>query len=125
MDVLRLRDQQKQLQTFLGELQDMKADLLRVAGLPYRPNLNDGVIINAVPLYGLFRHREWAGSCEECWNNLKNGDFDWAHMAMSIRPMEVREKCKTDLSLAIAHSLEASVKGQPASGKKRARKKKT
>jgi hypothetical protein len=30
----------------------------------------------------------------------------WAHLAYSIWPKRVREKCKTDRSIAIAHGLE-------------------
>ena len=33
-------------------------------------------------------------------------DYDWAHLAYSLWPDRVREKCKTDRSLAIAHGLE-------------------
>ncbi len=38
---------------------------------------------------------------------LEKGDYDWAHLAMAYWPNRVREKCKTDKSLAIAHGLEA------------------
>lgn len=34
------------------------------------------------------------------------GDYDWSHLAMNYWPDRVREKCKTDKSLAIAHGLE-------------------
>ena len=37
---------------------------------------------------------------------LASTNYDWAHLAMNYWPERVREKCKTDKSLAIAHGLE-------------------
>ena len=45
------------------------------------------------------RHREER-------QKLEAGEYDWAHLAYSIWPERVREKCKADKSLAIAHDLE-------------------
>lgn len=90
----------------MGELQDFKAELLRVTALPYRPNLNDGVLITAAPLWKLFRLPKWRNDLKECWEQLEAGDFDWAHLAYSMWPERVRQKCKSDRSLAIAHGLE-------------------
>ena len=79
--------------------------MLRVAGLPYKPNLNDGVIINAAPLNKLFCLRSWAKDTAECWKKLEKGEYDWAHMAFILWPDRVKEKSKEDRSLAIAHDL--------------------
>jgi len=106
VDATRLRDELHKLRDLLSELLDMKQELLRVAALPYKPDLNDGVIINAAPLHKLFRHRVWAKACEDCWKELEKGDYDWTHMAYNIWPDRVRESCKKDRSLAIAHGLE-------------------
>ena len=43
---------------------------------------------------------------KETWEKLERGDYDWAHLAMTYWPDRVREKCRTDKSLAIAHELE-------------------
>ncbi len=43
---------------------------------------------------------------KDTWTRLEKGDYDWAHLAMNYWPERVREKCKTDQSLAIAHDLE-------------------
>jgi hypothetical protein len=43
---------------------------------------------------------------KDTWTKLQKGDYDWAHLAHAYWPDRVREKCKTDKSLAIAHDLE-------------------
>jgi hypothetical protein len=100
------RDNLEKLQTFESELKVFRDELLMVAQLPYKPNLNDGVLITASPLYKLFRLARWRKDLEECWKKLESGDYDWAHLAHSIWPDRVRKKCKTDRSFAIAHDLE-------------------
>lgn len=97
------------------ELGEMKAELLRVAELPYKPNLNDGVQITAAPLSKLFRLPAWRKVLEATWKELEKGEYDWAHLAYAIWPERVREKCKTDISLAIAHGLEdlSELEGAP------------
>ena len=87
------------------ELKDFRDELLRLAKF-WKPNLNDGVQITAAPLWKLFQHRPWQKKLKEAWESLAAGDYDWAHLAYSIWPDRVREKCKTDKSLAIAHGLE-------------------
>jgi len=72
----------------------------------HRPNHDDGVQITAAPLWRLFRHKPWQKVLEETWIKLEQGDHDWAHPAMAYWPDRVREKCRTDKSLAIAHDLE-------------------
>lgn len=100
------RQRLEELMDFEQELKDFRDELLRVAQLPYKPNLNDGVMITAAPLWRLFRHNQWKKNLEACWKKLEGGDYDWAHLAYAIWPDRVKEKCKTDLSIAIAHGLE-------------------
>lgn len=102
----RLAKQANELVALEQELEEMRAELLRVAELPYRPNLNDGVQVTAAPLWKLFRFSKWRKELEATWKSLEKGDYDWAHLAYAIRPQQVREKCRTDRSLAIAHDLE-------------------
>jgi hypothetical protein len=101
------RDSLTQLRTFAQELIDLRDELLRVAALPYRPDLNDGVVINAAPLRNLFRLKPWVKTLDEVWKKLEKGDYDWAHMALHLWPDRVRAKCVKDRSLAIAHDLES------------------
>lgn len=118
-EATRLRDRLSEGRAFLGELQDLREELLRVAGLPYKPDLNDGVIINAAPLHKLFRLRSWAKETEKVWEKLEKGDYDWAHMAYTIWPDRVREVCRRDRSIAIAHGLEDICEVEPPAPKKK------
>jgi hypothetical protein len=105
-EATRLTDRLGEARAFLGELRDLREELLRIAAMPYKPDLNDGVIINAAPFHGLSRLRSWAKDTEECWKKLAKGDYDWAHLAYTIWPDRVRKVCRTDRSIAIAHGLE-------------------
>lgn len=105
-EATRLRGQVEGARIFLGELRDLRDELLRVVALPYRPNLDDGVILNAAPLFRLFRFPKWARDAKETWSRLERGDYDWAHIAYTMWPQRVREKCRSDRSIAIAHALE-------------------
>jgi hypothetical protein len=105
-DASKLRHAFEDTKAFLDELREFRDELLRVAGLPYKPNLNDGVLITASPLWKLFRLPKWRKDLEECWKKLAAGEYDWAHLAYSIWPDRVREVCKQDRSIAIAHGLE-------------------
>ena len=104
----------------LNELYNFKEEILRVAQLPYKPNQDDGVLITAAPLHNLFQHAKWRRDTENCWKELEKGDYDWAHLAYSIWPERVREKCKKDLSMAIAHGLEDICDVKPKKTKKKA-----
>lgn len=104
----RSRDDEKQfeaLQAFELELIELRDTLLKLAPT-YKPNHDDGVQITAAPLWPLFRHKPWQKVLKDTWAKLEKGDYDWAMLAMNYWPARVREKCKTDKSLAIAHGLE-------------------
>ena len=104
----RAREEEKQyetLQVLEQELTDLRDTLLKIA-LTYQPSHDDGVQITAAPLWQLFRHKPWQKVLKDTWAKLQKGDYDWAHLAMAYWPERVREKCKTDKSIAIAHGLE-------------------
>ncbi|MHB1512360.1 MAG: BREX-1 system adenine-specific DNA-methyltransferase PglX [Acidiferrobacter sp.] len=104
----RSRDDEKQfevLQAFELELIELRDSLLKLAPT-YKPNHDDGVQITAAPLWPLFRHKPWQKVLKDTWAKLEKGDYDWAHLAMNYWPERVREKCRSDKSLAIAHGLE-------------------
>ncbi len=87
------------------DLRALKDELEKVAPL-FRPNLNDGVIINCAPLWRMIGLPKWRKDCQAIWNELMKGDYDWAHLALHLWPERVIPKCATDRSLAIAHSLD-------------------
>lgn len=112
----------EKLQALEAELIELRESLLEIAPT-YRPNHDDGVQISSAPLWRLFRHKPWQKVLKATWDKLENGDYEWAHLAMAYWPDRVREKCKTDKSLAIAHDLE-NLYEEPeiAPGAKRGRK---
>jgi hypothetical protein len=114
----QLRKQWEEARAFLGELRDLREELLQIAALPFKPDLNDGVIINAAPFHQLFRLRSWAIDTGDCWKKLCKGEYDWAHLAYTIWPDRVREVCKRDRSIAIAHGLEHLFEAKSAVSKK-------
>ena len=95
-----------ELQAFELELIELHDTLQKIAP-NYNPDHDDGVQISAAPLWPLFRYKPWQKILKETWTSLEKGEYDWAHLAMNYWPDRVREKCKTDKSLAIAHGLEA------------------
>ena len=104
----RTRQQENELASatdFANELRDLRENLLRIAKF-WKPNLNDGVQINAAPLWMLFRYKPWQKKLKEVWERLENGEYDWAHLACSIWPERVLPQCHQDRSLAIAHDVE-------------------
>ena len=104
----RSKDEEKEfdrLTDFKTELEDFRDELLRIAKF-WKPNLNDGVQITAAPLWRLFQHKVWQNKLKETWEQLEEGEYDWAHLAYSIWPVRVLRKCHQDRSLAIAHGVE-------------------
>jgi hypothetical protein len=105
------RDELSRLETLEQELEEMREELLRVAELPYEPNQNDGVELTAAPLHNLFQHTSWSDRLEGYWEELKAGEYDWAHIAYSIWPDRVEDACREDKSIAIAHDREDLYEG--------------
>jgi hypothetical protein len=93
------------LQALEQEISELRRALLQIAP-DFRPNRDDGVQIAAAPLWAFFRHNTWQKLLKATWGKFEKGDYDWAHLAITYRPDQVREKCKADKSLAIAHGVE-------------------
>lgn len=124
----RTEKEEKELETLVNqelELKDFRDELLRIAQF-WKPNLNDGVVITASPLWKLFKLPKWQETLKKTWENLEQGEYDWAHLAYSIWPNRIREKCKTDKSLAITHNLEELYiePSEPSKAPKKAKRKK-
>ncbi len=88
-----------------SELQDFRDGLLRIAKF-WKPNLNDGVQLTAAPLWQFFHLKKWRDSLKKTWEELEEGLYDWAHLALSIWPERAVRTAHTDRSIAIAHGLE-------------------
>lgn len=93
-------------EAFVDELRGFLDEVKRVAPL-WKPDLDDGVLINFAPLWRLVpQHKAWQKELKATWAALTEGKYDWAHLAMHLWPERVVPKCATDRSLAIAHGLE-------------------
>lgn len=114
----------------LSDMQELQIELIefrdRLSALAarYEPNVDDGVLVTAAPLWELFRHKPWQKLAREAWGKLERGDYDWSHLAMSYWPGRVREACITDKSLAIAHGCEDLYEPPETAGKGRAGRRK-
>jgi len=108
-------------ESFVAELRTFLDEVKRVAPL-WKPDLDDGVIINFAPLWRLVpHHRPWQKECKTTWDALADGDYDWSHLAMHLWPERVVPKCTKDRSLAIAHGLEEIFWAEGSDGKSKPR----
>ncbi|WP_438006158.1 hypothetical protein WME89_47330 [Sorangium sp. So ce321] len=104
-------------QTLVEELRAFLDEVKRVTPL-WNPDLDDGVLLNAAPLFRLFpQHKPWQKELKATWEALCAGKYDWAHLAMHLFPERVVPRCAEDRSLAIAHGLEDVFWVDDASGK--------
>jgi DNA-binding transcriptional MerR regulator len=81
----------------------------RPATARWKPELDDGVLLNAAPLYRLtpaWKKADAKLDLAKVWQALKKGDYPWAKTAMRYWPRETLEACKTNRSYRIAHGLE-------------------
>lgn len=102
---------------FATELRVFADEVRRVAPL-WNPDLDDGIVLVAAPLWRLVpAHRAWQKELKSHWDDLVAGKYDWAHLAMHLWPERVVPKCATDRSLAIAHGLEGVFWAEGADGK--------
>jgi type I restriction-modification system DNA methylase subunit len=91
-----------QLTDLLDDVQEFAQRLKRVAQSGYTPHVDDGVLLNAAPLWDLLP--AWPDT-RKAWKELEAAEYDWAHQAMDYWPGRVNEKCRTNKSLAIAQGL--------------------
>ena len=89
------------------ELEAFKEELLRLARLPWKPMLNDGVPLTAAPLWRVIGHKPWQKKLQQTYKLLEKGEFDWSHTALALWEKRVVTKCQADRSIAIAHNLQA------------------
>ena len=91
-----------QLADVLDDVQEFAERLKRITERGYTPHIDDGVLLNAAPLWELLP--AWKDT-EKAWTELAAGDYDWAQQAMEYWPDRVKKACQTNKSFAIAHGL--------------------
>ena len=107
----RLARELDSLEVHLTDLEAFARNLAEVtsrkdsegATVGWRPELDDGVLLNLAPLHALMP--SWSAEPRKAWDALESGDYDWSHTAMRYWPTRVTEACRTNKSLAIAHDL--------------------
>lgn len=87
---------------------------LRSINASYKPNHDDGVPVTAAPLAALFRHRLWQNECKDNLQALKDGEYDWSHLAYTMFPSRIRDKARQDWCMALTHGLEELCENRPA-----------
>ena len=101
--------QRKELAAQEAQVEELRAfleEVKRVAPL-WKPNIDDGVVINFAPLWRLVpQHKSWQKELKSTLDALCEGKYEWAHLTMHLWPERVVPKCAKDRSLAIAHGLE-------------------
>jgi hypothetical protein len=81
----------------------------KVATAHWVPEFDDGVLLNAAPLYRLTPAWKKADSkldLSKVWKALRDGEYPWARTAMRYWPRETLKACKDNKSYRIAHGLE-------------------
>jgi hypothetical protein len=91
-----------QLADIFDDVQEFAKRLNKITQRGYTPHIDDGVLLNAAPLWELLP--SWPET-KKAWEELEAGEYDWAQQAMEYWPARVKEKCKTNKSFAIAHGL--------------------
>jgi hypothetical protein len=107
----RTRDDEVELERLSAlaeELADFQKELLRIARF-WKPNLVDGVQVCAAPLWQFFQQKKWRETLKQTWEELEEGKYDWAHLALSIWPERVLRTAHKDRSIAISHGLEETL----------------
>jgi type I restriction-modification system DNA methylase subunit len=75
----------------------------------WTPEFDDGVLLNAAPLYRLtpaWKRADAKLDLSKAWKALKEGEYPWAKTAMRYWPRETLAACKENRSYRIAHGLE-------------------
>jgi len=113
-DRKKIEKQLDAVNALLTDLEAFDTNLAAVTGatntrgevVGWRPEIDDGVLLNLAPLHTLMP--SWATEPRKAWEALARGDYDWARTARRYWPDRVEEACRHNKSFAIAHSLPTS-----------------
>jgi len=99
------RAKAKALDAVLEQVDDLAEFIKRIEAITqrgYTPCIDDGVLLNAAPLFTLLP--SWPET-KKAWQELDAAKYEWAHQAMLHWPERVKAACHTNKSFAIAHGL--------------------
>lgn len=85
------------------DLRAFSAAIKAVTDRGYYPRIDDGVLLNASPLWTLLP--SWPET-KKAWQSLEEGEYDWSGQAMEYWPERVKKACIANRSYAISHGLE-------------------
>jgi hypothetical protein len=97
------RQELDRIRGLADDLRAFSANLKTITDRGYTPHIDDGVLLNAAPLWTLLP--SWTET-KKAWQSLEGGECDWAHQAMDHWPVRVKDACRVNRSFAIAHGLE-------------------
>lgn len=97
------KDMQRKEQ-FVSELQDFSDKLRRAADLHLEPDLKDDLAVNIESLWELVPRKE----AKKYWEKLLEGKYEWSRIAYQLWPDRLKEVCRKDRSIAIAHGVDWS-----------------
>ncbi|MGD9822398.1 MAG: hypothetical protein AB7U27_12655 [Aminobacteriaceae bacterium] len=97
------RQELDRIRGLADDLRAFSANLKTITDRGYTPHIDDGVLLNAAPLWTLLP--SWTET-KKAWQSLEGGECDWAHQAMDHWPARVKDACRVNRSFAIAHGLE-------------------
>ena len=97
------RQELDRIRGLADDLRAFSANLKTITDRGYTPHIDDGVLLNAAPLWTLLP--SWTET-KKAWQSLEGGECDWAHQAMDHWPERVKDACRVNRSFAIAHGLE-------------------
>lgn len=104
------------------DLRHFSSKLKEIIERGYTPHIDDGVLLNAAPLYEILP--SWPET-KKAWQELAEGKYDWAQQAMEYWSERVIAACRKNKSFAIAHGLESlyqeTAETEASSGRRRNR----
>lgn len=72
-------------EALIAELEDFRDKLRRAASLGLKPDLDDGVVLNAAPLWQLM---PWKVA-KDYWEELRQGKYEWSSIGKQLRARQL------------------------------------
>ena len=88
--------------SFIAELTVLRTKLQELAET-FEVHFDDGVAINAVRFMPIIQSKDWLKKLEKTAKALEKGDLDWSETAADLYPERVKEACRKNPSIRLAH----------------------